>query len=256
MSEFRHRVLVPVEILRGESVPDSLVETFASVPVVLLGYHEIPEQTAPAQARLQFEEKARDELDDLVAAFEAAGGDVTSRLVFTHDPLKSFERVAIERGCDSVLVLNPAPVLEDVFVPVRSDVNVDHIARLVGRVVAGTDAAVTLFHVASTEGGKRLGRTVLDRAARTLTAPDDGGVPADRIDRLVLVDDSPREAILDYADDYDLVVLGENRPSIRSMIFGGTAEVVAKRAVCPVLVVRRQFLERDGGTDDTGTESR
>ena len=33
--------------------------------VTVLGYHVLPEQTAPGQARLQFEEQAQKKLDDL-----------------------------------------------------------------------------------------------------------------------------------------------------------------------------------------------
>lgn len=235
-----HRVLIPVEILRGETIPESVIELFASVPVVLLGYHEVPEQTAPSQAKLQFEEKARDKLDDLVTAFKREGGEVTTRLVFTHDSMKTFERIALELECDSILLLNPALILDRILVPVRGGVNVDHISRLVGHVAGPSDVEITLFHVAREEAGRDDGSTLLAGASDELEAT---GISADRIDRSVVVSDDPRGEILALADDYDLVVLGEDRPSIKGMIFGDTAEVVAEQAVCPVLVVRRPYLE-------------
>ena len=243
MSNAPHRVLVPVEILRGQMVPETIVETFSSVPVVLLGYHELPDQTAPSQARNQFEDKAQDELDDLVTAFENVGGDVTKRLVFTHDAMKTFERLAVEHACDSVLLLNPAPILDDVLVPIRGDVNVEHIARLVGSVAAGTDIAITLLHVASDDDGRAVGESLLEEATATL---EETGVHRSRVTQSVVVDDDPLEVILEAADDHDLVVLGEDRPSVRELIFGDTSEIVAEQAVCPVLVVRRRYLESNG----------
>ena len=240
-----HRVLVPVEILRGEAVPDAIIETFASVPIVLLGYHELPDQTVPSQARNQFEGKAQAELDDLVSAIEAAGGDVTTRLVFTHDAMKTFERVAVELECDSILLLNPAPVLERVLVPVRGDVNVRHIGRLVGYVVADTDVAVTLLHVTREERGQKEGHELLTDVRDQLEAT---GVSRGRVSSTVVVSDSPRPEILAAADDHDLVVLGEDRPSARDVIFGDMSTVVAERAVCPVLVVRKRYLKADDTT--------
>jgi len=52
------------------------------------------------------------ELAELRSVFEDVGCDVTTRSAFTHDRLKTFERVAVDASCDAVLVLNPAPILE------------------------------------------------------------------------------------------------------------------------------------------------
>ena len=251
MTDVPHRVLVPVEVLRGETIPEALVDALASVPVVLLGYHEIPEQTAPGQARLQFEEKAQLELEKLVTAFEDADGTVATRLVFTHDPMKTFERVAVVLECDAVCLLNPLQALERVLVPVRGDVNVTHIAELVGAVLAGGDADVTLFHVASGDDERAAGEALLESAGETL---HESGVAADRILETVVVDDDPLETIAEVADDHDLVVIGESRPSIRDRIFGDPSENVAAQTISPVLVVRRRYLEMSEDERDERAE--
>ncbi|MDY7083395.1 MAG: universal stress protein, partial [Halobacteria archaeon] len=93
MTDTRSKTLVPVEVLEGESVPQGVVELLSNVPVFVLGYHEVPEQTAPDQARSQFGEKANAKLDEIVEAFEQAGAEVESRLVFTQDSNKTLERV-------------------------------------------------------------------------------------------------------------------------------------------------------------------
>ncbi|WP_265108631.1 universal stress protein [Halosolutus halophilus] len=238
-----HRVLVPIDVLGGESVPQTIVDAFASVPVVLLGYREIPDQTGTDQAREQYEDRARAELDELVTVFEDAGClDVTSRLVFTHDRLKTFERVAVEAECDAVLLLNPAPVLESVLVAVRSDVNLEYIARLLGTLLTGTELTVTFFHVVSDEADRDRGTELLDAAVDTFA---DEGVDRDRIDTSLAVDGSPTQAILDAAADHDLLVAGESRPSVRRFIFRDRAETLARDTVDPVLVIRGEYLEQD-----------
>ncbi|WP_436345200.1 universal stress protein [Natronorubrum sp. FCH18a] len=246
-----HRVLVPVDVLEGQTVPSTVVDAFASIPIVLLGYREIPDQTAPEQAREQYGDRVRAELEELRTVFEDAGCDVTSRLAFTHDRLKTFERVTVEESCDAVLLLNPAPVLETVLVAIRSDVNVDHIARLLRTVLDGTDLEVTLFHVASDEDGRNAGRELLETAR---TALIDEGVDGGRIESTVVVDGSPTTAILETAADHDLLVVGESRPSIRRYVFRDRAERLAKRTVDPVLVIRGEYLEAPGDGMDGDTD--
>ncbi|TYL38240.1 universal stress protein [Natronococcus pandeyae] len=250
-----YRVLVPIDVLGGESVPRTVIDAFASVPVVLLGYHELPEQTPPDQARDQYGTRARAELDELHEVFEDAGClDVSSRLVFTHDRLKTFERVAVETSCDAVLLLNPAPVLESVLVAIRGDVNLEYIARFLGGLLIDTDLEVTFFHVVPDEDERERGTELLDTAVDELA---DTGVGRDRIDTSLVVDGSPTREILDAASDQDLLVVGESRPSIRRFIFRDRAKTLARGTVDPVLVIRGEYLEADEGDngDATGSET-
>ena len=249
MSDSRdHRVLIPIAVLEGEAVPETIIDAFASIPVVLLGYRDIPDQTGPDQAREQYGDRARAELEELQTVFEDAGCDVTSRLAFTHDPLETFERVAVEDACDAVLVLNPAPVLETVLVALRGDVNVEYIARLLATVLTGTTLELTLFHVAADDSKRAAGTELLETARSELL---DAGVDADRIDSTVVVDNSPTEAIVEASADHDLLVAGESRPSIRRAIFRDRAKRLARRTVDPVLVIRGEYLESapDGETE-------
>ena len=59
----RPSILVPIRVLEGESIADGVPELLADAHVVLLGYHVIPDQTAPGQAQMQFEERANVRLD-------------------------------------------------------------------------------------------------------------------------------------------------------------------------------------------------
>lgn len=243
-----HRVLIPVDVLEGQTVPATIVDAFASIPVVLLAYRELPDQTGTDQAREQYGDRVRAEVDELRAVFEDAGCDVTTRVAFTHDRLKTFERVAVDESCDAVLLLNPAPVLETVLVAIRSDVNVQHIARLLHTILTGTALELTLLHAASDEEGRAAGTELLETARSELIA---AGVDADRIASTVVVDDSPTDAILEAAADHDLLVAGESRPSIRRFVFRDRAERLARRTVDPVLVVRGEYLESDDGDEET-----
>jgi len=235
-----YRVLVPVEVLGGQDISRPLVEAFASVPVVLLGYHEIPDQTSPSQARQEFGAKAHRKLAAHRSVFEDAGCDVTSKLVFTHRRFETFERAAVLLECDAVLLLNPTPVLDRCLVPVRGDVNVDRIARFVGAVLDETDIGTTLLHVVPNEDRREAGADLLDAMASRLAAT---GVDDDRIERTVVVSGSPTRAILDAAAESDLVVVGESRPSIRRYVFRDRAKKIAARTVAPVLVVRGEYLD-------------
>ncbi|RLM83470.1 universal stress protein, partial [Haloarcula sp. Atlit-7R] len=125
------RVLVPVAVLEGQVIPDQVIRLLSSATVVLLAYHEIPEQTAPEQAREQFEPKARTELEDLVEAFGTEGTAVETHLVFTHDSGQTIERTATEADCDAVLLSNPAPTLDRIIVPVKEHINIDTISKVV-----------------------------------------------------------------------------------------------------------------------------
>ena len=235
-----HRVLIPVAVLEGEAVPETIINAIASLPVVILGYHEVPDQTATGQARMKFEEQVRAELDELQDVFEGVGCDVTTRSVFTHDRFKSFERAAIEHHCDGILILNPTPLLESVLVAIRGDDNIEYIARLVAAFLAGTSINVTLFHVITDEVDREQGIANLETTAARLVELD---FERSHIDIEVVDDARPTQAIVTAAADHDLLVMGESRPSIRRHIFRDRAERIARRTIDPILVIRGVYIE-------------
>lgn len=224
------RVLAPVAVLDGETVPTAVAEWLSTVPVTLLGYHQVPEQTAPGQARMQFEDRAQRKLDELAATFEAAGGTVETQLVFTRNAEQSIDRVADERGCRVLLHPNPAAGIERVLVAVGDRTDAVPLATFLAALLAGRPLELTLLHV--TRAGDE---TVLTETAKRLAA---AGVPADRITSETVAADGPVAAITDRADTHDAVVMGESDPSLRSAVFGETADRVADRTLGPVLVVR------------------
>ena len=232
-----HRILIPVEVLEGETVPAPLIEAFSGVPVVVLGYHVLPEQTPPAQARMQFEDRAQEVLDGIHDAFADAGGDCETRLVFTHQAEQTFRRVANDTNCEAILLPNPVGTVEDVLVSLRGEVDPTRLALFVAALVAARDLEVLLYDAATDEEEQVAGR---ERLAVARDALREAGIPTERIRLDAVRTDTPVRDLGDAASEYDLVVMGENAPSFRSFVFGEDHQRVADHSVGPVLVLRRE----------------
>ncbi|RDI70635.1 universal stress protein [Halopelagius longus] len=236
MSDTDWTVLVPLEVLEGETVPASVVELLSTLSVVALGYHVLPEQTPPGQARMQYEDRAQAILEDVASDFREAGSACETRLVFTHDEEQTLNRVADETGCGAILVPNPSSRVERVLVPVRGEVDVARVTAFVASMLGGRDIEVTLYHVADDESSEPAGRSMVEDAATRLR---DRGVASGAIGTDVAVSGTPVRTIAAAAADHDVVVMGESEPSLRSFLFGETADQVAAESLGPVVVVRR-----------------
>ncbi|MCU4740170.1 universal stress protein [Natronoglomus mannanivorans] len=237
-------ILVPNRILETDAIEPGVVSLLSRASVVLLGYHELPEQTPPGQARLQFEDRAQNRLDELAESLELAGATVETRLVFTHDREQTLNRVADETNCVATLLPNPSMRLEDVLVPLRGERSVERVAGLVGNLLAGLDVSVTLYHLE--RGDERASAAVLERGRKVLTGR---GVDPELIETRTETSRTPVRAIVRTAEEFDAVVMGESDPGVMTFVFGQTAAEVAERFRGPVLVVRRRGDE-DGPADD------
>ncbi|WP_058991870.1 universal stress protein [Haloarcula sp. CBA1127] len=238
----RPSILVPLRVLEGESVPEGVPELLAHAHVVLLGYHVIPEQTAPGQARMQFEDRATERLDDYEEMFEEAGATVERRLVFTHDGQKTIDRMIAEHDCMAVLVPNATGPVEDVLVPVRGAIGVDRLARVVASVFGEMDADVTLYHVADEDTTDDDIQTLLGGLADRLA---EFGMDPSTIETRIDRDRNPLDAIVDVANSFDTVVMGETDPSLATFVFGMPANQVANRFLGPVFVAQRERPSAD-----------
>lgn len=232
----RPTVLVPVRVLSGESIPEGVPALLANAHVVLLGYHEIPEQTAPGQAQLQFEDRARERLADFEELFTAAGATVDPRLVFTQEPQKTINRQIYEHEAIAVLAPEAVPTVEEVLVPIRGAVGVDRIVQVVAGLFADTDATVVLFHHAGENETDEDAATFLAGVADSLAA---AGVSETAIETRIERDGSPQDAIVAASESADVVVVGESDPTIATYVFGLPADQIADRFLGPVIVVQR-----------------
>ena len=230
------RVLVPVAVLEGESVAAGLVDLLATVDVTVLGYHVLPEQTPPDQAREQYEERAVSALEDLAAEFRESGGDADSRLVFTQDRDKSVDRIADEVDADAYAITGTTAAVDSLLVPISGDVAVERVVDFVAGLVGDRPIDVTLFLASEADdAGEDLARAA-DRLREAGVAVRTELVASGR----------PFDALLEAVPGHDAVVVGEAAPSLSSFLLGDEAERLASASVGPVLVVRN---ERDAAAD-------
>jgi nucleotide-binding universal stress UspA family protein len=227
------RVLVPLAVLENETVSSGLIDLLGTVDVTVLGYHVLPEQTPPDQARAQFEDRANSALDDISEEFRGAGGDADHRLVFTGDRQQTIERVADEEGVDAYAINGATGAVDRLLVPLSGAVKVPHILAFVEMLIADRDIGVTLLAAGNVEEGQ------LDDAAATL---EEAGIDTGT----VMGTGKPFDALMDAVTDHDAVVMGEAAPSLSSFLLGDEADRVAAGSVGPVLVVRSSDPESDG----------
>ena len=223
------RVLVPVAVLEGGTVSHGLITLLGAVEVTVLGYHVLPEQTPPDQARLQYEDRATEALEGLTEEFQDAGAEADHRLVFTHDRDKTVDRVAEETGATAVAISGMTSDVERILVSLSGEFPVDRILSFVEDLISGRDIAVTLLF-AGDEGDA----DPLDAANARLR---DSGIETTLKSA---TGESPFEAMLEAVANHDVIVMGEKAPSLRSLIFGEESDRVASAAVGPVLVVRSE----------------
>jgi nucleotide-binding universal stress UspA family protein len=231
-------ILVDVELPNPTPPSPTLVDLLASLRIVLVGWYAVPEQTSPAQARDQFEASAQAALDSIAASFEAAGADVDSHLVFTGNNLDTISRISTEQACDAVLIPAAVERLERILVPLRGVHNARRIVPLVADLVQDGTTDVTLLHVleaAETEATAR--EEVLRPTADMLT---ELGIDAGLLHLDAVTADDPVDTIVTRAADYDVVVIGETKPSVREIIFGSVPEQIVEAVQVPVIVVRHE----------------
>lgn len=233
------RILIPVEVLEGESIPDSVVEFLAPAEVILLGYHVLPEQTPTEQASMQFESRAQAAIQDIAQVFREAGREVETRVAFTHNRDQTVERVAAEVGATAVLLPNPAGTIEDIVVPLRGAIDVGRVADLVATLLSGREATVNLWGIGGGVGEFDPEGAVENARDRLLQR----GLAAEQITTETSDVETPVYEIIDRSDEYDAVVMGEGGPSLLHTLFGDPGERIAEGAVRPVLVVRTRDPE-------------
>ncbi|WP_262181469.1 TrkA C-terminal domain-containing protein [Haloarcula laminariae] len=119
---------------------------------------------------------------------------------------------------------------------------------VVAGVFGGIDTSITLYHVAEAEETDEDIGTLLDGMVDRL---GDLGVDEPRIETRVERDQGPLDAIVDAAEAFDAVVMGETDPSLVTFVFGMPADQVADQFLGPVLVVQREPAANDEDASPT-----
>lgn len=229
-------ILVPIDVHGEASLPSGTAALLANAHVVLLGYHEIPEQTATEQAREQLGEPAMATLERLEETLTDAGAAVETRLVFTHEAATTIDRIIYEHDCLAVLVPNAVSRVDNVLLTVRGLVGLDRNTTLVAGLFADREVGVTVYHGRGADESAAEARGVVTETERALV---DRGMKPDAIETVIEETDEPVAAIVQQAADHDVVVMGETNPSVTTVVFGMPADRVAEQFQGPVLVVQR-----------------
>ena len=228
-------ILVPVDV-SGDSLPaQPLIDLCRSVDVVLLGYYPVPDQVAPAQLRQDYGSEATATLAEMADEFRASGIDITDVLVFTHDRTDTIDRVANEHACDAVLTPSEVERIKRVLVPVRGDTNLERIVSLLAGIMRMSDVSVTFFHSVAEDSDPSHGEFLVRGAVDRL---DEAGIQRERIDWQLSDEESPHDEIIELAREYDLLVLGETKPSLRERILGTVPSRIVDEVDRPAFVVR------------------
>jgi nucleotide-binding universal stress UspA family protein len=233
------KILVPFELPDPAPLSPVLVEDLASLDIVILGHYALPEQTPPDAARSEFADEAQATLEALSAPFEAAGAEVTTRLVFGRAREKTIDRIAIEEDCDAELDPAPTEGIEQILVPLPMVVSLGEIPDFVRLLAEDGTQRVTLFHVVEPGEDREAGEAMLADARSAMV---DAGFDPARVDTELVEAPEHDEAILERAAAYDAVVMHEATPRLRDRIFGTLPDRIARQTGDPVIIVR---LERD-----------
>lgn len=235
----RELVLVPLQVLEGQTLDEDLARLLSPLQVIVLGYHVVPEQTAPGQMRQQFEPQGLKALEAIEDSIQEAGGSSDSRLLFTHVAEQSIDRVLEEVGATALALPNPSPPVDSVLVSLRGEVDAERVATFVARLRSERDIDITLF-AAAKESDIDAAERLVSLAATSLDA---AGVPEQAIARRTELTDRPVEAIIETAIEHDATVMGERAPDWRSFVFGELEDRIAAESLGPVLVVRREPVD-------------
>ena len=222
------RVLLPLAVLEGETVSLGLLRLLGTVDVTVLGYYVPPDQTSAAQARNQFGERARSTLDDVIQEFQQAGGDAEYRLVFTHDRQQTIRRVAEDIDARAIVTTGATGNVDRLLVSLSGDVDVEGILSFVRELIGDRRIAVTLLATGRNTDTVQLR---LDEAESRLSA---AGIDVTTQRKT----GAAFTAIVDTVSGHDAVVIGEDGPSLSSLVFGDEPARIAATTVSPVLVVR------------------
>ncbi|MES3517461.1 MAG: universal stress protein [Natronomonas sp.] len=229
-------ILVPFDASDPGEPSPALVDLLSPHRVVVLGYYPVPDQSSTDQLRDEFGDEANEAAAEIASRFADRGAGADSVVVFTHDRSKTIDRIAAEHGVDAVLTEGPiGEELEQIFVPLRGDGNLESIVSFLEALLTQSTATVTLFNVPEDDEEDARGEFLLRGAQDRLL---EAGVDPERVTWEQKRSGSPGAAIVEAAEAYDLIVTGETEPSLRERLLGDVTDRIITQSSHPVLVVR------------------
>ena len=148
---------------------------------------------------------------------------------------KAFDRLMYKlargTGADLIVARFRRPAIRSILIPVLRGLNLPVTGRLLKSIIQETDAKVCFIRAIKPDADAE------DEAqdlAKVLAAHDLDSLGETEI----LTATDPQAAIIERANDYDLAIIGAERPTIVDAIFGNIAERIASQAACSALLVR------------------
>lgn len=224
-------ILVPIDISQQDPPALDVLDLLRPFEVILLGYFPVPDQAEPALIKHEYEAEAGSRLDAIAEGYS----EITEVLVFTHDREATIDRVADQYDCDAVLTAGDTDHIERILVPIRSDVNIERIVSVVAGLLGGSNATATFFHSIGEDAEPSQGEFLLRGTVERVT---EYGIDEERIGWQIGEDGDPYRDIVELAEQYDLIVLGETEPSLRERIIGDVLSRIIDEVTIPALIVR------------------
>lgn len=233
-------VLVPVDLSKEGWKNLEPFEVLSSTDVILLGLYPIKDQVSLAQAREQLGDKARERLRTLNEKFESVGVEIESELVFSEDFTDAIDRVAVKKNCNAILTWNQRMVFNRIGVLVKCEHGIDHVINATAWLMIDQDQEMELIHFyeRGLDDQTRKERESVLRSS--LNYLHDRGIDPDvnQLDLRIEAVNDPQQAMVEAANDYDALIMGETDQTVTSVIFGRRHEEVQEEANGPVLIVR------------------
>ncbi|MFB6263005.1 MAG: universal stress protein [Bradymonadaceae bacterium] len=229
------RVLVVVELpIEGEFAP-ALAETLAQSRPFILAIRSVPEQTAPEQAREEFEGESRAAMEEVVEVFERDGTSVDSELVFTGDVDQTVDRYRDEFAADAVLYARPTDDIDRVLAVGTADIDFDRFIRCLTSLGRTPLSTLKLLQLGDDEQAVDEQDLLLEGIESRLA---DRGVADEIVVTESIVPARETAEVLEIAEGYDMMVVAARRPTIGDRIMGSLADSVLDQTDLPVLLVR------------------
>ena len=223
----RKKILIPIEVLKKESVPEGIVNLLKDTKIILLGIHEIPEQTAASQASMQYKEKVDKILENIKQSFDEAGAKTETREAFTHDKKETIERIEEEENIDATLLLNPMPTHKKILIIYRSRENLEKIGELINQ-IGLNESKVGLMLVEPKD-------TTLDQGVSILMGT---GIKLENITERIKTDrEDVVKEIKKRSPEYGLVFIGRVGRNIKDTILGDISKKIKKATYGPVILI-------------------
>ncbi len=230
-----HVVTVPEQMRL--SAARSSPEVAAGTQLLRQAIREGSEQGIPVRGVV---EVAREVHEGLIAAADSQEAEL---LLVGHSdmpdapagPDKAFDRimykVARSTGANLIVAKFRRPAIRSILIPVLGGLNLPVTGRLLKSIIHETDAEVCFVRAVKPDVDTEEEAQDL---AEVLAAHDLDSLGETEI----LSAADPQAAIIERANEYDLAIIGAERPTIVDAIFGNIAERIASQATCSALLVR------------------